>query len=493
MNIRQLSVVLLTAASAAVCLAVPCGAETTTSVTTTTTETETTTTTTRPVMEALEYEIIDGEATITSFSWVNESVVTIPDTIEGCPVTKIGPNAFLYCFADEVILPDTVREIGDSAFEGCEYLLKMTIPEDCVSIGYAAFQDCALLETVEIPDTVKEIGYCAFEDTAFIRGIQDDCIILGDGILYAYQGDDTATEVTIPDTVKVINYYAFSDYRNIKTIHIPDSVMKILDGAFDNCTSIETINAPSYFEQLEQDALVTTKWFQENSEDFLILGEILVAYRGDDTEVIIPDGVTVIGRSAFEGNPFITTVSIPPSVKEIRTAAFYKCTSLQVVTTADSIVEIGDMAFYFCRTLKFINLGSKLESIGKQAFASCDALESLTLPMTVTTVGEQAMGYIWDNVESSFSKSKVLTIYSNADAVKAYAQKESIPCEAYIDEASLTTPEVTTTTTTTILAARDPGSPSASLGWLIPVIIGVVLVIVGGVAICIRMGKKQAK
>ena len=110
MKVKQYAAMLLTAAALCSAWAVPCGAETTTSATTTTAA-ETTVTTTRPVMDALQYEITDGEAVITAFSWLNETVVTIPDTIEGCPVTKIAPYAFQYCFADEVILPKTVREI----------------------------------------------------------------------------------------------------------------------------------------------------------------------------------------------------------------------------------------------------------------------------------------------------------------------------------------------------------------------------------------------
>lgn len=494
MKLRQLPVILLAAAAALTAFALPCGAETTTSVTTTTPTdtTETTTTTTRPVMDALEYEIVDGEVTITSFSWLNESIVTIPDEIEGCPVIRIAEYAFQYCFADEVILPKTVREIGDYSFMGCEYLISMTIPEDCTYIGYSAFQDCLLLETVVIPETVTEIGYCAFEDTKFIRNITDEFIVLGDGILYVYQGDSAATEVTIPDGVRVINHYAFADRRSIETVNIPDSVTHILSGAFDNCEALENIYAPASMEQLEPDALYTTKWFREYQGDFVMLGDILVAYRGKETEVTVPDGIAVIGASAFEGNPFITTVSLPASVKEIRTAAFYKCTSLQVVTTMDSLEKIGDKAFYFCHTLKFINLGSKLHSVGAFAFVSCDALESLTLPVTVTSVGRQAMGYNWDNAETGFTKNEALTIFSNAEAVKEYAKNESLPCEEYVDEVTMTTPVVTTTTTTTISTARNAGTPTESKGWVLPVIVGAVLVIAGG-AIGIGMGKKKTK
>ncbi len=492
MKIKQWAIAAVSAAAAAAIWAVPCGAETTTT-TTTTTAAESTTTTTRPIMDALQYEVVEDEVTIKSFSWLNEATVTVPDTIEGKPVTKIAQYAFQYCFADEVILPKTVREIGDYSFMGCEYLLNMTIPEDCEYIGYSAFEDCYRLENIVIPETVGEIGYCAFDSTAFIQKITDDCIILGDGILYAYQGDASVTDVTIPDTAKTISYYAFADQRSIKSITIPSSVTRILDGAFDHCEQLGTIHAPATFAQLQQDAVVNTKWFREFEGDFVVLGNILVAYRGDALEVTVPDTVSIIGHSAFEGNPNITTVHLPASITEIRRAAFYKCSSLQVVTTADSVVNIDELAFKFCRTLQFINLGSKLESIGAQAFVACDALQNLTLPATVTSVGEKALGYQYDIGTESFSKAEGFTLYSNAEAVVQYGKAESVAVEPYSDEVTQTTPQITTTTSTTLSTARDAGTVTPSKNWLIPVIIGAVLIIGAIVTIALTARRKKAK
>lgn len=495
MKIKQWAVAAVSAAAATVMWIYPCSGETTEATTTTTTAASnvSTTTTTRPIMDALQYDIIGDEVTIRSFTWLNESVVTIPDTIEGKPVTKIGQYAFQYCFADEVILPKTVREIGDYSFMGCEYLQSMTIPRDCESIGFSAFEDCYRLANIVIPDTVSEIGYCAFDSTAFIQQITDDFIILGDGVLYAYQGDASVTDVTLPDTAKTISYYAFADQRSIQSITIPDSVTQILDGAFDNCAQLGSIHAPATFANLQQDALINTKWFQQYPGDFITLGNILVAYRGNDLEVTVPDTVSIIGHSAFEGNPYITTVHLPASITEIRKAAFYKCTSLQVVTTADSIMRIDEMAFKFCRALQFINIGSKLECIGAQAFVACDNLQSLTLPVTVTSVGEKALGYRYDIGTESFSKAEGFTVYSNAEAVKQYGKDESVAVEIYADEATMTTPQITTTTTTTLSTARDAGTITPSKNWLIPVGIGGVLILGAMIAIALNARRKKAK
>lgn len=490
MKIKQWAVVAASAATVVSMICTyPCSGETTT----TTDAATSTTTTTRPIMDALQYDIVGDEVTICSFAWLNESVVTIPDTIEGKPVTKIGEYAFQYCYADEVILPKTVREIGDYSFMGCEYLQSMTIPEDCEYIGFSAFEDCYCLSNIVIPETVAEIGYCAFRSTPFIQQITDDFIILGDGILYAYQGDVSVTDVTVPDTAKTISYYAFADQRSIQSITIPDSVTQILDGAFDNCEQLGSIHAPATLENLQQDALINTKWFQQYQDDFVTLGNILVAYRGDALEVTVPDSVNIIGHSAFEGNPYITTVHLPASITEIRKAAFFKCTSLQVVTTADSIVRIDEMAFQFCRTLQFINIGSKLESIGAQAFVACDALEELTLPATVISVGEKALGYQYDISTETFHKATSFTLYSNADSVIQYGKDEAVAVKPYTDEITMTTPQITTTTTTTLSTARDAATVASGKGWWIPVGAGGILLLGVGTAIVLHIHKKGAK
>ncbi len=490
MKIRYSISVLLSAVTAILLLSNPCGAETTTSAeTTAVTETAATTTTTRPVLSALTYEIKDEEATILSFSWLNESIVTIPKEIEGYPVTKIANYAFQYCYADEVILPDTIKEIGEHSFMGCAYLQSITIPADCTTIGYSAFSGCSMLKTVVMPETVSEIGYAAFYGTPFIDDLTDEFVILGDGILYAYCGEKT--DVTIPDTVKTINYYAFADLQTLKSVTIPSSVTHILDGAFDHCMELETIRLSSIPEHLQFDAVVNTKWFRESKEDFLILGDILIAYRGQDTEVTIPDGIKIIGHSAFEGNPVITTVHVPESVTQIRRAAFYRCTSLQVVTLPDSLQKIDELAFYCCNTLKYINFGKSLQAVGTKAFVSCDVLDSVMLPSTVQTIGEQAFGYR-ENLEqqgSTFEKIDPFTLYSNAEAVKQYAHREAILCKPLANEEITNTKPIVTTTTTK--QGVNAGNPLLNKNWILPAVLGGVLVFCAGGALLFRRKKTK--
>lgn len=72
---------------------------------------------------------------------------------------------------------------------------------------------------------------------------------------------------------------------------------------------------------------------------------ILLQYNGTRSEVIIPDGITVIGGSAFRGCTSLTSVTIPNSVTSIGDYAFYNCPSLTEVSIPESVTEIGEYAF----------------------------------------------------------------------------------------------------------------------------------------------------
>ncbi len=438
-------------------------AETTTTTTATETTTvstpaSTTTSTTCDPLSGMQYTVSENGVCIDIFNWYNESVVTVPETIEGKPVTKIGSRAFQYCYADAVILPDTVTEIGDYAFVGCCYLTAFDVPQACKKIGYSAFSGCDSLASISVPDSVTEIGAYALEDTAFISQNSNDFVMLGDGLLYAYQGQNTA-QVTIPDTVKTIGAYAFAEHHELTAVTIPASVERIQDGAFEYCTELAKIDLQGTPGELALGAVANTKWFTESKEDFLTLGSILVAYHGDDTEVTVPEGITAIGNSAFENNPAVAIVRLPESVTEIRKAAFYKCSSLQVLTTGNQVKSIGDAAFFRCTALKYIRVGQALERIGERGFASCDNLTEVHLPDTVTEIGDKAIGWNYDPDADSYKKNDAVTIFANAEPVIAYAEANDIAHEPLPEEENTEPAPIVTTTAgldDVLKAAKDP-------------------------------------
>lgn len=105
----------------------------------------------------------NGEAELCGCT-VKDSTIAVPETLHGFPVTSINTSAFDECreTMEKVILPSTVREIQESAFENCPALVDVELPDGLKTVGMVAFLDCPKLKNPEIPSTVTEIGLYAF-------------------------------------------------------------------------------------------------------------------------------------------------------------------------------------------------------------------------------------------------------------------------------------------------------------------------------------------
>jgi len=107
-------------------------------------------------------------------------------------------------------------------------------------------------------------------------------------------------------------------------------------------------------------------------------------------DVIIPGGVTSIGKGAFRQCSSLTSITLPDGLTSIEDSAFYKCPRLKSISLPDGLTSIGIWAFCDCSSLKSINLPDGLTNIRQEAFKGCSSLKSLTLPYGLTSIGEEA-------------------------------------------------------------------------------------------------------
>ena len=134
---------------------------------------------------------------------------------------------------------------------------------------------------------------------------------------------------------------------------------------------------------------VVDPYHGQNKDDFDIENGILKKYKGIQSEVIVPDGVTSIGEYAFSRCSKLTSITIPNSVTSIGEWAFSGCSGLTSITIPNSVTSIGDFAFSGCNGLTSITIPNSVTSIGNGAFGYCFKLAKAIVPKE-TKIGAAA-------------------------------------------------------------------------------------------------------
>ena len=189
-----------------------------------------------------------------------EGAVIVPAYVEcegkSYPVTIIEKNAFSGMRIKSVVLPDTVVEIEDCAFENCSELVDVSLGKSLKVIGRSAFESCKWLRALNLPETVIQIGYHAIEDTRIID-MHWGVIYLGH-VLYGYHGwlpEHSYIEVRKGTTViadsafNTKNVY-WDEWKNLEGVVLPNGMKRIGDSAFLMCRELKYINLPRSLEYI---------------------------------------------------------------------------------------------------------------------------------------------------------------------------------------------------------------------------------------------------
>ncbi len=244
----------------------------------------------------------------------NVDSVKIPSEIGGVPVTVIGREAFEECNGLlDVLIPDSVTRIERSAFYHCDSLLKIKLPSNLVAIGYGSFNSC---HSVFIPKSVKII----------------------DGL------------IDIDETPSLSNiYYSGSELEWNDIIGLEHQWIDDVTIHYESKDISHTIISPGEC-GVKGDNIT---WTFDNNGTFTITGEGEMAdYNGD-----------------YEEDYFSINSSAPWR---------YYGNQMREVIVKGNVKNIGNYSFNGCKNLKYVILPSDIEEIGKYAFANCEKLTSVT-------------------------------------------------------------------------------------------------------------------
>ena len=334
-------------------------------------------------------------------------------------VTSIGDEVFAHCTGlKKVTIPGSVKSIGERAFSDCHIsteesedgtergLEKVVIENGTETIGKEAFNGCKKLNDIILPDSVTSIGETAFQYTRLYNDWtngNEDVLYINNHLISVYQG--TANECNIKSGTKTIADSAFFACGSLPGITIPDSVTSIGNRAFKDCNSLKSITIPKRVTTIGNCAFYTCYDLQSievDSGNPEYCSENGVLYNKEKTEIIrfpkektevsfaIPKSVTKIADGAFEYCKNLTNVTIPNDMTSIGNNAFESCSGLTNITIPKSVTSIGDRAFSECSKLTSIIIPDGVLRIGESSFFKCSSLKDITIPNSVLIIDTDA-------------------------------------------------------------------------------------------------------
>ena len=281
-------------------------------------------------------------------------------------------------------IPEGVRNLGYNAFDGCEYLTEVTLP-DSLSLNenyitWPPFLECPSLTAIHVSSG-------------------NSCVSSLDGVLFTkdrtilleYPSGKKEASYEIPEGVKSLEDGAFWKCAFLTELTVPDSVTDIDLCAFTDCTALTDIQV------------------SPGNSNFSSLDGVL--FDKDRTRLIMyPCGK----KDASYG--------IPAGVESIDYHAFADCDFLTEVTIPDSVTDIGVDAFILCTGLARVNFGNGVTNLRAEAFFRCTALKNVTIPDSVKSIEYGALGM--EAFVGEYKKLADFTIYGQPGSeAQRYAEE----------------------------------------------------------------------
>lgn len=269
-----------------------------------------------------EFQLLDNEVTITDYLGVGGDIV-IPDTIYGCPVTKIEQkNQSILQNATSVVFPKNLKVLNSLfsqlAWIGAENLEKVVLPEGLEEIDNYAFGACEKLSEINIPSTVKRIGQGAFEGCKSLTKITlpgsvqviEDSAFRGSGLT---EIDLTSLNATYGDDL-------FAECESLKSAKLSPSMQNISKGMFNKCYSLSKVELNGPISKIDERAFYCCKTLEQ---------------------IILPTSLNEIQSEAFSGTN-LKEILIPYGTEKI-SDCFSECKNLKSIYMPDTVTNISSI------------------------------------------------------------------------------------------------------------------------------------------------------
>lgn len=304
-------------------------------------------------------------------------------------------NEYELCFYGVGAIKDYVTgDIGDPPYCSLhDKITQIVIGNGITRIGAFAlnFWDVCHLNSIVLPNTLHEIGNSAFCDMEFLNGLNFPASleVIDE---YAFTNANIGSLV-IPDSVKIIGYGAFQG-AYITDITFGSGLVKLGGDAFSNrygCTIFDNLKKTTY----------QNGYYVASGDNpyYMFVGPT----AQDVTSLEIHPNTVIIYSRACEGCLFLKEVLIPNSVKIVGEMAFYECVSLKNVSLGDNVISIAGYVFNSSSNLETIRFENNVSFIGNYNFAYCNNLKTIYYNGSVAEWAAIEFDEHWDYVQNSIT------------------------------------------------------------------------------------------
>ena len=269
---------------------------------------------------------------------------------------ELGMGAFMESDIEEIILPESLKSIGEECFSLCLKLRQLIMPDSVTKLGRSSFAYCHFLENLHLSTSLKAIEHKTFGGCVSLKRLDVPGSVKTIDASAIVWNEEGFEEIILHEGVEEItaergkNSFMFAKQSVLRKIYIPSTLKYLTTGIFFNCTDLESLviaeNNP-YFKTV--DVVIYTRD-----------GKELVAVPDRSREDFsIAEGTEIIGEGCFWQFCRLRKIQIPSTVRIIESRAFDSCMSLKEISLPESLEEIGERTFDTCDRLKTIMLFAK--------------------------------------------------------------------------------------------------------------------------------------
>lgn len=272
----------------------------------------------------------------------------------------------------EIEFKEGTVTITDFLFEGARRLSKIIVPESVRYVGNDAFRDCTSLS--EVVWNAEEIVKGEFLG---IRKYNAKSLF-----------SSALLSISFGETVKMLPDYFLDNCSGISELNLPSSLREIGDYAINKCSSLSSLFIP--------DSVITMgKYAISYCTDLevLVIGEGLknfdLSYMFcDNLKTLEWNAIRCDGETSYIGAPIETFIT-GDKVELIPKYIFSRSETLANVVLGNNVKEIGEESFGYCTNLTQILLPLSLEIISNYAFRDSN-LQYVVIPPNVKSIGTWA-------------------------------------------------------------------------------------------------------